>query len=211
MLFYICFVTIIGCSPKASIVYINGPSISEVRNENPSEKKTIAVMDFDNSTNYQVSDGMQSMLISALFHTNKFIVVEREHLRDLLLEQKLGKTGVVSKETAVEIGKIEGAEFMVFGTITEFNPRQKGISTVAGAAQNSLVTIDVRIVDTKTGRIVNSTTVKGEATDIKIDTGALQYAGVSQLFSLEVYRNTSMETAIRICIDEAVKYIITKI
>jgi hypothetical protein len=56
-----------------------------------------------------------------------------------------------------------------------------------------------------------TTTVEGKATDINLNTKMLKYAGVSPLYSLEIWNNTPVGSAIRLCIDKAVDYIVTKL
>lgn len=58
-------------------------------------------------------DGMAEMLANALFATNRFIVLERQSLDDVLREQDLGASGRVRKETAARIGEIEGADLLI--------------------------------------------------------------------------------------------------
>ena len=49
-------------------------------------------------------DGMADQLVTALFNSNRFIVLERQTLGDVLAEQDLGASGRVSQQTAAPIG-----------------------------------------------------------------------------------------------------------
>ncbi len=203
----------LACGPTATVVSKGGPTITQAQAEPATGgKMRIAVMDFDNRTKYSVGNGMTAMLTSALFQTNKFIVIEREELSDVLLEQKLGAAGIVSEETAAPTGEVEGAQILIYGTVTEFEPGAKGIATAVGGAQQSHVAIDLKLVDARTARVVGTTTVTGTATDVAISNkAALKYAGLSPLFFLEAWKNTPVESAIRLCIEEGVNYIINNI
>jgi curli biogenesis system outer membrane secretion channel CsgG len=202
----------LGCGPSAQVVNPGGPTIREAMSEPSTGKKMrIAVMRFENRSRYDVGTGMRAMMTSALFRTNKFIVVEREMLTDVLLEQQLGATGAVSSRTAAPVGEVEGAQLLIYGTITAFEPGQRGISTIVGGAQQSYVAMDLRIVDSRTSRVLSTTTVEGRATDVNLSTAALKYVGMSPLYYLEVWNNTPMGSAIRLCIDQAVGYIIQRI
>ena len=55
----------------------------------------------------EIGDGMADMLNDGLLQSNRFIVVDRQSLQDVLMEQDLGATGRVRKETAPSIGQIE--------------------------------------------------------------------------------------------------------
>lgn len=201
-----------GCAPTAAVVDSGGPTIEEARDEPAiGNKMRIGVMSFENKTRYDVGQGMRSMLASALFRTNRFIVVEREELQDVLFEQRLGATGVVSEETAAPMGEVEGAEVIIFGTVTEFEPSQQGIASALGGAQQSHVAIDIRLVDARTSRVLSSTTVRGKATDVNLNTEALKYVGMSPLYALDAWHNTPMESAIRLCIEKAVEHIVSKL
>jgi curli biogenesis system outer membrane secretion channel CsgG len=201
-----------GCAPTAEVVNTGGPTIAEAQAEPATgDKLRIAVMDFDNRTRYDVGRGMRAMLTSILFRTDKFIVLEREELRDVLLEQRLGTTGVVSRETAAPVGQVEGAQILIYGVVTEFEPGQRGATTIVGGAQQSHVAIDIKIVDARTSRVLAATTVEGKATDVAVSTKALEYVGMSPLYYLEVWNNTPVGSAIRLCIDKAVGYIVSRL
>ena len=69
-----------------------------------------------------VGEGMSDMLGAALLQSNRYIVLERRALSNVLAEQDLGASGPIRPETAARIGHIEGAELLIMGTITEFEP-----------------------------------------------------------------------------------------
>ncbi len=203
---------LMGCGPSATVVVTQGPTISQAQAESATGgKPRIAVMGFENRTRYDVGHGMQAMLTTSLFRTNRFIVIEREELRDVLLEQKLGASGVVSQDTAVPLGEVEGAQILIYGTVTDFEPNQRGAGTIIGSADQSHVAIDMKLVDARTSRVIATTTVEGKATDINLSSKMLKYVGMSPLYYLEVYNNTPIGSAIRLCIDQAVDYIVTRL
>ena len=204
------FLLIQACGPTASVVSSGGPTIEEAMNVDSSAKMRIAVARFDNKTPYLVGWGMSDMLVSALFRTNKFIVLERENLDAVLQEQKLSAVGVIDEKTSIPAGMLEGAAFLVIGAITEFEPNARGVKTPVGGVQQSHVALDMRIVDSTTGRIVSSIKVEGAATDTALNAGVLKYVGVSPLISgLKAWSNTPMDKAIRVCLEKAVDHIIS--
>ena len=206
------FISLSSCAPTAEVVVKEGPTIAQAQAEPAGGKKLrIAVMGFENKTRYDVGRGMRAMLTTSLFRTNKFIVIEREELRDVLLEHRLGATGVVSQETAAPTGQVEGAQILLYGTVPEFEPGQRGVSTIVGGAQQSHVAIDMKLVDARTSRILATTMVEGKSTDINLNSKMLKYVGVSPLYYLEIWNNTPVGSAIRLCIDKAVDYIVTKL
>lgn len=199
-----------ACGPTATVVSTGGPTIAEAQSVDAVAKHRIAVARFEDKAAYRVGWGMTDMLVSALFSTNRFIVLERENLDVVLQEQELSSAGAVNKRTAVPTGMLEGAEFLVIGAITEFEPDARGVKTRFGGAKQSHVALDLRIVDSATGRIVSSVTVEGSATDAALNAGVLRYVGVSPLISsLRAWSKTPMDKAIRLCLEKAVEHIVT--
>ena len=222
-----------GCvstEPKATVTSGQGsPSISEVQAEAYNGPKArIAVARFKDKTGKgwwsgRIGDGMADQLTTALFNTNRFIVLERQTLGDVLKEQDLGTSGRIRKDTAAPTGQIEGAELLVVGSVTEFEGNASGargglggighgiLGGIVGGFKKSHMAIDVRIIDTRTSRIVAATSVEGEATDINMGGLLGGWGGSGALVGgLSVWKNTPIEKALRICIKKAVEFVASK-
>ena len=85
-------------------------------------KPTVAVLYFNNSAigaaNAELqplSKGIADMLIGELAANPGIRVVERDQIQKVLEEQKLSTDGRVDNETAVKVGKLVGAHYMVTG------------------------------------------------------------------------------------------------
>jgi TolB-like protein len=96
--------------------------------ESESGIKTIAIMEFDNYSvgKYQNELGALSKGLADFFEYDfsrfsDLKVVERDKLDFILRELKLVEEGKIDKSTAVKVGKILGAQTMVFGSITQIN------------------------------------------------------------------------------------------
>lgn len=61
--------------------------------------------------------GLAEMMISDLVQSDQVRVVERARLNDVLEELKLGQSGKVDPKTAVQIGKLLQAHYLVTGSI----------------------------------------------------------------------------------------------
>ncbi len=243
------FAILTACSqfqlqPSTQVTATGGASIHEAQQEaHDGPKARIAVARFTDKTAKGgvaagIGSGMADMLATALFNTNRYIVLERETLSDILAEQDIGTSGRVRAETAAPVGQIEGAELLVTGVITEFEPGAAGananggvsagastgasigalggpvgmiiggiVGGVAGSFQKAHLAIDLRVIDTKTSRIVAATSVQGEATDIA---GMGSLVGANLSGALSGYAKTPMEKAIRIALQEGVKFIASK-
>ena len=101
-------------------------------------------------------------------------------------------------------GELEGAELLVHGSVTQFEPKCKGGSAILVSGNVACMAINLRIIDAKTGRVVNATTVEGTSADNRI--GFLWTRGTLPI-GLGTYSNTPMEAAIRNCIETAVQHI----
>ena len=185
-----------------------GPTIQQAQQEPVAgPKKRIAVTAFEFKAargSREVGRGMSDMLSDALFNTNRFIVLEREHIKEVIQEQDFGASGRVKRETAAPIGELEGAQLIIRGSVTEFEPRCKGGAALIIAAQQACVTVNLRIVDAKTGRVVNATTVEGRSGSVG---GGLVFATGSLPVGLGGWAKTPMESAIRHLIETAVQHI----
>ncbi|MCZ6506453.1 MAG: SH3 domain-containing protein, partial [Acidobacteria bacterium] len=70
---------------------------------------------------------------------------------------------------------------------------------------------DLRLVDTRTSRVLAATSVEGEATDVNIGGALLGATGGSALAgSLSGWQNTPIEKALRVTINHAVDFIVSK-
>lgn len=207
----------------------SGPSVAQAQAEAYNGPKArIAVARFKDKTGKgwwtgEIGDGMADQVTTALFNTNRFIVLERQTLGDVLSEQDLGASGRVRQDTAAPIGKIEGAELLVVGAVTEFEGAASGarggvggygkniLGAIAGGFRRAHMAIDLRLVDTRTSRIVAATSVEGEATDVNLGGLLGGYGGSGALAAgLSGWKNTPTEKALRICIQKAVDFIVSR-
>jgi TolB-like protein len=92
--------------------------------------KTIAIMEFDNFSvgKYQEKLGPLGKGLADFFEhdfgkISSMKVVERDKINYILKELELQKSGAVDRATAVQVGKILGAKYMVFGSITQLDDR----------------------------------------------------------------------------------------
>jgi curli biogenesis system outer membrane secretion channel CsgG len=198
-----------ACTSEATVVSsTGGQSITQVRAapyNGPQYR--IAVTGFDDKTSNQpgLSNGMRDMLADSLFNTGRFIVLEREHLSEVTKEQDLANSNRFRKDTAAPIGQLEGAQMLIRGSITEFQPDCKGGSVILFSAKQACIGINIRILDAASGRVLNATTVEGTSANNGV---GLVFAGGSLPIGLGAFSNTPMEQAIRNCVETAVQYIV---
>jgi len=232
ILIFVAITIFISCAaidratqPSAKGTPSSGPTVEQAQKEDyMGPKARVAVTKFvDKSakgkTSGEIGDGMAEMLANALFATNRYIVLERQSLDEVIKEQDLGATGRLKRETAARIGEIEGADLLIEGTITEFEPGSAGaggagagaspgvIGALLASIRTSHVAMIVKVIDAKTGRRLASEQIEGKATDIA---GLTIGGGGGLAGAFAGYSKTPMEKAIRIAIEEAVKIIVAK-
>ncbi len=116
------------------------------------ERLSLTVLPFGQKG--EISDAslsFQDNLIDALVTQNRFRVVEREKLEVILNEQKLSRSKLIERQTALQIGKLMAAQTIIFGNIIETNA---GIEIVA------------RMIDTETSEILAAEDVYDEIKDL---------------------------------------------
>jgi curli biogenesis system outer membrane secretion channel CsgG len=181
------------------------------------EKPRIGVLRFTNETSAgwwggNVGRDLQDMLCAELVSTKAFQVLERKELDAVLGEQDLGASGRVDKRTAAKIGKIKGAKYLVASTVSAFEEGTSGKSggfgiggiSIGGKKERAYMAVDLKVIDTTTGEIVDARTV--EATSESTATNV----GVSAPFvstNLGKHEKTPTGKAIRACIIEIAEYL----
>jgi curli biogenesis system outer membrane secretion channel CsgG len=186
-------------------------------------KNRIAVAKFDANGaflsvygGWDVGGGLAAQLTTALVKSGNFIVIERAELATILREQELGLQHIVSKETAAQVGQALGAQLLVRGSVTEFEQRAGGggirlgvgtgpIGGVLGAQTTAgVVGIDVRLIDTTTGQVVQSHRAEGkvEQRGLSADINVRQVT-----FGGDAFDKTVLGQATRQAIERAVAMI----
>lgn len=217
---------VVSCAPTAEVTSGGGgPTMGQAQAESYNGPKArVAVTKFDvkaAKAGGEIGDGLAEMLTTELFNTNRFIVLERRELHDVIKEQDLGASGRVRPNAAAPIGQIEGAELLVVGAVTAFEPNYRGgggglvipglpIGLGVGGKQ-AYMAIDMRVIDTRTSRILAATTVEGKSTDFGGIFGAAIGGGTTRMpFGLGGWQKTPMEKAIRVCIHRAVQFVVSR-
>ncbi len=113
------------------------------------EKKTVAVLDFQNVSNSSELNYLQNaipeMLVTGLLISKKIKVVEREKLKKILEEIKFSLSGTIAPEKSIEIGKMTGADTLLMGSIIKIGHQMR---------------IDARLIDIQTSEVILAEKVK---------------------------------------------------
>ena len=183
-------------------------------------KKTIAVSKFENSTDTAgqaaIGTGMADQLADALIQSDKFVVIERQGLEDIIAEQDIAASGRAAVSETSQTGKLIPAQILIKGVVTEFEAEaQKGgtgisISGISLGSNKATahVAVILRIVDSTSGEVLDSVRVEGDAKAKGMKIGVAQ-GGVD--FGTESFKKTPLGEATQIAIDKAVLEIAKKL
>jgi len=169
-------------------------------------KPTVIVVGFDITIpglQYEptLPAALTDLMINALINSNRFRVFERRKLESLVTEQGFQHfSGLVDPSTAVQLGKMVGANFVVTGSITGISSRSKGgvhIGPVTVGSGATLVTLTVRIVDVQTGEILYS--------EVKQEKASRSAVGLA-IGGFDAYSQTSQDiiSAVNVACEEIV-------
>lgn len=116
----------------------------------------VAVWDLENFsvTENQTLDDMMEFLSAKVAETLKeqggYVIVERQKLLLALEELAIGSSSLASEESKLQIGRLVGAELMVFGALQQFGEQ---------------VRIDLRLVEVESGAVIRVAEHTGAASD----------------------------------------------
>ena len=184
-------------------------------------KKRIAVLEFDNDIHghwwdrsWNIERRLTDMVTTELMKTNRFIVVERSALDEVMAEQDLGSSGRVRRETAARVGELLGAQALIKGAVTEFAQKESGGGGgialhgigIVGKTDTGHVAIDLRMIDATTGQVQQAHRAEGKITSTGFG-GIAFFHGLA--FGGAAYNKTALGKATRQAVQNAVSYIVS--
>ncbi|PYS20324.1 MAG: hypothetical protein DMF72_21480 [Acidobacteria bacterium] len=133
--------------------------ISDGLTEN--QKQTIAVVEFADLRGNVTDFGrfISEELITRLYQTKKFKVIERQLLNKVVAEQKLSLTGVIDQTSAQKLGKLLGVDAIASGTVSDLGKSLR---------------VNARLISTSTGEVFAVA-----ATEIAKDDSVMALMGAS--------------------------------
>jgi TolB-like protein len=124
--------------------------ISQEMSEN--NKTTVAVLEFSDLDGKfsKLGKYLSEEIITHLFQTKKFQVIERQLLNKVIKEQKLQESGIFDDSSVKKLGKLLGVNTIISGTMTDLG--------------NS-VKINARLISTETAEIYATASCEIEKTE----------------------------------------------
>jgi len=113
----------------------------------------MTILDFDNNSGVRkynsLGKGLADMLTTDLTYVKGLRIVEREKLRAIMREMNLSKSKYISRKSMLKLGKGLAANWILKGSFVTMKGRMR---------------IDISIMSTETGEIVDSASVEGWVT-----------------------------------------------
>lgn len=165
----------------------------------------VAVAQIDDNAGSGQSKTLTQMMLTAIAATQKFRVMERGQLDVMVQEQQRAKSGLVKSRNGGQVGGFEGADFLIYGTITTLSATKKsdfgatlGMSLLSGDKQQPnncyggevTLSLDIRITDGSSGQIRYVKRI-----DEKKKAGTICGDGVPQVNATELFRSAADKVA----------------
>lgn len=166
---------------------------------------------------WDIGGGLAAQLVTELINSGNVIVVERAILSQVIREQELTASKLVTKETAAQVGQLLGVDYLIVGEVTEFEQKAVGGGGHAGLFKwlfpkasaeftAAHVGIDLRVIDTSTGEILHSHRAEGRAWEkaIAVEMNALG----SFTFGGDAFHKTPLGKATRQVIHDSLGFVL---
>lgn len=186
------FKKIVGGLLTAASIFSMMPTVDAA---NIKDYPRVAVMEFGNKaiTSRGLRDhdfaSATEYAIYQLSACDWFDLIDYEQLATMAKMHAINMSGMIDQGTAVQMGKIAGAQFMVIGNVTGLTTKENvfgasgsNIGGINNAQHVVNANVSLRIVDIETGRIVVAGLGKGSSTSTSTE------------LTFKKYRNRRIET-----------------
>lgn len=154
-------------------------------------KRVVAIDEFDFGTvqssvaaifgtQVNIGKGILALLTKRLAEEGKYRIVERKNIQKVLGEQDFGASNRVKQGTQAKIGRVQGADAILMGTITVFGsdtrknnvntsalgiptPRIFGGVNVGNRTDKAIVEISYRLIDAESSEVIAVGEARGES------------------------------------------------
>ncbi|MFW6382357.1 MAG: CsgG/HfaB family protein [Bacillota bacterium] len=184
------------------------------------EKPRVAIYNIQDKTGKRDETGSQvltqgatDMMITALKRSRQVKILDRSKLGDFMNEQQLQSDDRLASGEGPDLGQLAGADYVIDGAITEYQVDKKSGGTgltIAGAGGTkehavASTALDIRLVDTTTGEVVWSTSLKDEIKGEKIGLESFSFMGDNIVeFETGEGKQEVINLVVRTIIEEAV-------
>jgi curli biogenesis system outer membrane secretion channel CsgG len=134
-------------TPKSLTEGLNDLSSQIAKGLAENQKRRIAVVEFVDLKGNVTDLGrhISEKLITKLFQSGKFTVIERQLLNKIMVEQKLSLTGIIDPASAQKLGKLLGVDAIASGSISDLT---------------KTIEINARLISAETGEVFSAASVE---------------------------------------------------
>jgi OmpA-OmpF porin, OOP family len=166
----------------------------------------------------EMAAAIGEMLSTALANNDKFIVLaSQEEMGELIDEIELGQSEYVEEGAGADKGVMEGADVLITGAVTGFEPeasggggalgglKKKAFGKVGMESTTAKILIDLKMIDIRTRRVLKAMSLEGSSTSWSTDVeGGGMVEDVALAGAMGAYSNEPMEKAVRSVLAKAV-------
>ena len=160
--------------------------------DEPEDKPAIAVLEIADDTgevtetsSSVVSQGAEDMLITALERSRQFTVLDRIADDNIMQEQDLQQNNLLAAGENPELEELTGADYIITGSVTEYQVDKKSggmgisIAGLGGSKEYAVAStaVDLRLLDTTSGEVVWSRSLRDEIEGEKVNVQAFSFMG----------------------------------
>ena len=190
------------------VVLLLGLAMGSVCHAGLYDNPAVAIMPFQNKVpniwgGFGDRAGIATEELTALItdRPDVFQVIERIELQGLVDEQSLGMTGLVNPDSAAEVGNLSGAEYKIFGALTNLSAKQSNMMLGAltgglvGSEASVVANVTIRVVEVSTGRVV--LVGQGKGSSKHVSAGAAGSGGVFMLGSESITEEQAFNAVVK--------------
>ncbi len=125
--------------------------------EGRADLPTVAVLDFtgflmgEGGNSVPLGKAVSSMLVTELSGREGLRVIERQELQSILTEQRLALSGRVDESTAIQVGRLVGAQYVILGQVSSIGETTR---------------MDMRAVDVETSEVLEVQKLLDETSEL---------------------------------------------
>jgi len=134
--------------------------------------QSVAIGDMSGGGNRPMTDSLEE----ALVNTNRFTVVDRQHMSQLMRELRLSSSDLADPSAAAKLGRVVAAGALIFGDVqtsyreqpdeTRYKDDKGNYHTWYSLKGEAYVRSTFKIVDVSTGRLIVARTYEERADDV---------------------------------------------
>lgn len=147
-------------------------------------------IDFSSSATGVPVNGIEAIVIDSLSRTDRFRLVERTVLSDVLGEQDLASSGRVAKPSGAKTGNVLGAQYLVQVVVTDYETNTSGsgggvgglltkrvplLGGIKAKKGTGRVGLNFRLIDAETSEIVFTKQIESLIKESSLSLGAIGF------------------------------------